>query len=543
MHRIARILLMALAATTAGVGFQEARDGIGAERIRSHLYFLSLDALRGRAPGTRGGRLAGDYVASAFMGMGLQPVNGSYFQDVPLVGITTDPATLSLAFQADGNRIAAEVPEQAVVWAGAPTRSVQVDGELVFVGYGIEAPEWRWDDFKGRDLRGKVLVFLVGDPPAPPEEPDIFDGRALTYYGRYTYKLEEARRHGAAGALLIHAPETAGYGWDVVQTSWTGEQFLLDDGSNGAPVLLQGWLSAELAERVFAAGGLSLDELYVRAARRDFRPLATGIRVRSRLETRTRRLQTRNVVGRLPGGGDAPSDDVVLLTSHYDHLGVGAPDATGDSIYNGAYDNASGVAVLIEVARAFSRLEPHPRRGLLFMATAAEEPGLLGSTYYTRHPLVPLARTVAEINTDGASIWGETDDVIALGAGSSTLGEVVVRRAQEAGMIVSPDPAPENGAFFRSDQFPFARAGIPALFLQHGLHFRGRPVGWGENALNEYLARRYHKPSDQYDAAFNLDGAVQQARLLFGIGYDVAMAPGRPAWSPGARYAPRPRTR
>ncbi len=542
MHRLARIAVTLLTTTVAAVGFQEARDGISAERIRSHLYFLSLDALRGRAPGTRGGRLAADYIAAGFMGMGLQPVDGSYFQDVPLIGITSDPPDLSLDFETSGERVVADIPDEAVLWAGTPTRSIDVSAELVFVGYGIEAPEWRWDDFEGRDVRGKVLVFLAGDPPAPPDEPQLFDGRALTYYGRYTYKLEQARRHGAVGALIIHAPQAAGYGWDVVQTSWTGEQFMLDDGSTGAAAPLQGWLSADLAARAFAAARLSLDELYVRAARRDFRPLPTGITVHSTLHSRVRRLRTRNVVGRLPGSDGALSDEVVLFTAHYDHLGVGAPDATGDSIYNGAYDNASGVGVLLEIARAFSRLEPGPARGLLFMATGAEEPGLLGSTYYTRHPLIPLARTVAAINIDGASVWGETGDVVALGAGSSTLGEVVERRAAEAGMEVRSDPAPENGAFFRSDQFPFARAGVPAIFVQHGLRFRGRPPSWGENVLNEYLARRYHKPSDQYDPAFDLEGAAQQARLIFGIGYDVATAPGRPSWNPGARGAPRTRS-
>lgn len=534
--RFALPLVAAGAALMAARTFEEARSSITAAGIRSHLYFLSQDELQGRAPGTPGGALAAEFIASRFIGMGLEPVQGSHFQQVPVTGITTDPTTRALAFESDDQRLPAHTNGDAVIWPGAPLPVVQVAGELVFVGYGADAPEWRWDDFKGRDLEGKVLVFLVGDPPAPPDEPGLFDGRALTYYGRWSYKIEEARRRGATGALLIHSSQAAGYDWEVVQSSWGGEQYVLADEAEGAPVLLQGWLTQVFARRMLALAGLDLDELYVRATRRDFRPVATGLTVRARMNSRTRPIETRNVVGVLRGAHPERRPEAVVLTSHYDHLGIG-PAVDGDSIYNGAYDNASGVALLLEVAEAFARLEPRPDRSILFLATTAEEAGLLGSRHYIADPLFPLQRTVAALNVDGANLWGETHDVIALGADRSTLGDIVGDRAEEAGLTVVPDPAPENGSFFRSDHFPFARAGIPVLNLQHGIRFRGRSPGWGQRILAEYDARHYHRPSDEYDPTFDLDGAVQQGRLLFSIAYDVAMADSIPEWHPGQAFA------
>lgn len=535
MLPIARTAL--LVTTLAGASFvgfasfQEARDSITAEEIRAHLFLLSGDRLEGRAPGTRGADIAADYIAARFIGLGLQPVDGSYFQDVPITGITTDETTLSLALETDAVRLPASHPSDAVIWPGAARSAVRVDGELMFVGYGIDAAEWGWDDYKGRDLTGKVLLFLVGEPPGPPDEPDLFEGRALTYYGRWSYKVEEARRRGATGALIVHRPETAGYGWNVVVSSWTGERLMLaDDRADGAPVLLQGWLTSDFVRAALQEAGLDFDELMVRAARRDFRPLSTGITVRSRMNSRSRAIQARNVVGYIPGR----TEELVVFTSHYDHLGIG-PAVDGDSIYNGAYDNASGVSVLLELADAFSRLEP-TRRGLLFVATTGEEAGLLGSRHYVDHPLFPLARTVAAINIDGANLWGETLDVIAPGAELSTLGETLGSRAGEQRMVLRPDPAPENGAFFRSDQFPFAQAGVPALQLQHGTVFRDRPPGWGDALMARWLRDHYHQPSDEFDVHADLSGAVQQARLVFSVGYDVANAESRPAWHQGVPF-------
>lgn len=522
------VVLIAVAGLTAQ-GFEEARDSITADEIRAHLRFLSQDDLAGRAPGTRGGDIAAEYVATQFMRVGLRPVDGRYFQDVPLIGVTVDTVATGLRFETDTTRLAAGYATDAVVWPGTEDDTVAVMGELVFVGYGIEAPEWSWDDYGPRDVSGKILVFLVGDPPAPPDEADSFDGRALTYYGRWTYKIEEARRRGAAGALIVHEAEAAGYAWDVVGSSWMGEQFRLAATGDTAAVPLQGWLHNEFARRMLDAAGLDLDELYVRAARRDFRPVATGVTVRAQVISDRRTVTTRNVLGYVPGKHPSRRDELVVYTAHYDHLGIGTP-VDGDSIYNGAYDNASGVGLLLEVAEAFARLDPGTDRSVLFIATAAEEAGLLGSTYYTDHPPFPLEATVAALNVDGANLWGETDDVIVLGADRSTLGETFAARAEELGLIVKGDPAPERGSFFRSDHFPFARSGVPVLYVEHGLQFRGRPPGWGEELLTRYDAERYHRPGDDYDPEFDLAGAVQQGRLLFAVGYDVASAPERPRW-------------
>ena len=530
-----------LEAAARQADFEDARATLTESGIRAHLSFLSHDLLAGRAPGTRGGGIAAQYIAAQLLRTGLEPVNGSFFQTVALTGTRTDPDAAGLAFEAEGERVGARYPDDAVIWPGRPEPQTTVTGELVFVGYGAEAPEWDWDDFKGRDVRGAILVFIVGDPPAPPDEPRLFDGRALTYYGRWTYKLEEARRRGAAGALIIHAPESAGYGWDVVRSSFIGERLALA-GAGSEALRLNGWLTRDFARELFGAAGLQLEELYVRASRRDFRPVATGLTVRARMTNRSREVTTRNVVGLLPGSDSARAREVVVVTSHYDHLGIGAA-VDGDSIHNGAYDNASGVALLLEVAGALARLETRPARSVLFIATAAEEAGMLGSEHYVRRPLFPLRRTVAALNVDGANLWGETDDIIALGADRSTLGDIVGARAEELGQTVMPDPAPENGSFFRSDHLPFARAGIPALFLQHGLRFRDRPAGWGERVMADYHRSHYHRPSDEYDPDFDLAGAVQQARLVFGVTYDIAQWDDVGRWYEGEGFGPASRVR
>lgn len=515
---------------------QEALESIRARDLRAHLFFLSHDRLEGRGPGTRGGQLAALYISSQFARSGVLPPAGGYLQAVPLVGSEVVASGLTLSFGVADEDVRPRYPEDVVVWTQREDTAVGVTGELMFVGHGVDAPEYSWDDFKGRDVEGSVLLFLVNDPPAPPDEPELFDGRALSYYGRWTYKLEEAARRGAAAAFLVHTEPGAGYGWDVVESSWTGEQFFLQDhDSRAGGVPVAGWVTRDFAARLLARAGFSLEELTLRAARRDFRPVGTGIRVNTRFPTRQRRLHTANVVGMVPGRTLEGRAESVVYTAHYDHLGVGAP-VGGDSIYNGAYDNASGVAALLEIAEAFTRLEPGPERTIIFVATAAEEAGLLGAEHYARNPVVPLERTLAAFNLDGANLWGETDDVVGLGGERSTLGRILEARARELDMDVRPDPAPDKGFFFRSDHFPFARAGVPVLYLQHGLTFRGRPAGWGEERLRSYEERSYHRPSDEFDSSFDLSGAVQQARLAFLVGWDVAEAAEYPAWYEGAGF-------
>ncbi|MBI4544699.1 MAG: M28 family peptidase [Gemmatimonadetes bacterium] len=537
--RTATLALLAGLATTAFQlrdTLQAALSSITADELRAHVQFLSHDLLEGRAPATRGGELAALYIATQFARAGLEPVKGSYFQEVPVVGITADKGNLSLEFEARGRSMPARYPADAVIWTAAEEPAADVAGELVFVGYGARAPEYRWDDFKGRDLGGKILLVLVNDPPAPPEEPALFGGRAMTYYGRWTYKFEEAERQGAAGALLLHTRDGAGYPWSVVESSWGGEQFALPREPGAPPALaLEGWIQREFARRLLVEAGHSLEELYVLAARRDFRPIATGITVHARIPSRIRHLQTANVAGLLPGQDPERRDEIVVYTAHYDHLGIGTA-VSGDSIYNGAYDNASGVGLLLEVADAFAHLSPRPDRSVLFLATAAEEAGLLGAAYYVQQPLFPIPRTMANINIDGANLWGETRDVVALGAERSTLGRIAETRARQLGLRLTPDRAPEKGFFFRSDHFPFARAGVPALYLEHGLEFKGRPAGWGLQLMERYDAERYHQPSDEFDAGADLGGAIQQARLAFLVGYDVAQARNGPEWYDGSEF-------
>jgi Zn-dependent M28 family amino/carboxypeptidase len=403
----------------------------------------------------------------------------------------------------------------------------------VFAGYGVSAPEYQWDDYEGQDVRGRVVLLLAGDPPAPPTEPRLFRGRTLTHHGRWDTKLEQARRHGAAGAIIIHSPDAAGYPWRVIRTSFGSTRYTLRAAAGAAPPLrLEGWIAVAHARALLDTAGYSFDELLVRAARRDFAPVATGIMMHAHLAGDVRTVRTHNVVG-MVRGAERP-DESVVFTAHYDHLGVGA-NVNGDSIYNGAYDNASGVAALLEIARAFAQLDAAPPRSAVFVFTTAEEAGLLGARHYVRSPALPLARTAASINIDGANLWGETDDFIALGGERSTLGRIAELRGSELGMRSAPDPAPELGLYFRSDHLPFALAGVPAVQIVHGDDYRGRPASWGVELLARWNASSYHLPDDEYHAAFDLSGAVQQARLAFLIGYDVAHSDEPPAWYEGAR--------
>jgi Zn-dependent M28 family amino/carboxypeptidase len=513
---------------------QDPAPDLDSRRIRAHLAFLADDLLEGRAPGTRGGNIAARYIAGQLAANGVPPLRGGYRHSVPLVGWRPDARRMSLHFSTREQQTTLRYPQDAVLWVESGSDSVAVAGEVVFVGYGVRAPEYQWDDFEGRDLRGRILVVLASDPPAPPGEPLIFDGPALTYYGRWTYKVEEAARQGAAAVLIVHTPDGAGYGWSVVESSFGQERLALPRDTAAPAVPLQGWITFDAARRVLAAAGLDLPELFVRAARRDFQPVFTGVQAQLRAAGATRRFESPNVIGFVQGGHEARRNEFVILTAHYDGLGIGRPVA-GDSIYNGAYDNASGVALLLELAGAFAALPAPPPRSIVFLFTTAEEAGMLGAEWYTRQPPTPLQRTAAVINIDGANLWGETLDASAIGIERSTLGAVFERHAAAMGLRAEAERAPELGLFFRSDHFPFARAGVPALSLGHGIDFRGRPRGWGANVLTRYEAEHYHQPSDRYDPAFDLSGAVQQGRLAFRMAIDIATAAAPPRWHDGQR--------
>ena len=506
---------------------------VSAAAIEAHLRYLSDDLLEGRAPATRGGSLAARYIAAQFQAFGLEPVaaNGSYFQPVALVGMTPQP---TLVWGAGEGARALRYGDDFVAWAERPEAQITSDGDVVFVGYGIIAPESQWDDYKDVDLRGKILLMLVNDPGI--QDSSLFLGPILTYYGRWTYKLEEAARRGAAGAIIVHTTESATYGWPVVRGSWSVEQFKIDRPQSPS-LAFAGWVTSEAAAAALGQAGLSLDSLTRAAARRDFRPAVTRLRAVVTVASRLRRVNSENVVARLPGTDAVLSRQAVVFTAHYDHKGIG-PAVNGDSIYNGAEDNASGVAAMLAGAQALAQ-GPRPKRSIVFIATTAEESGLLGSEAYARDPLLPLERTAAVLNVDVTNLRGATRDIGALGLDRSTLGPVFERAARAESLTVAHYPD-VRGSFFRSDHFPFARAGVPALSIEAGLEFVGRPEGWGRQQFEIWNGNRYHQPSDEFTSSFNYAGTVQQMRVLLRVAIEVANAAEMPRWLPTSEFR-RPR--
>jgi len=437
-------------------------------------------------------------------------------------------------------------PDDVVIWAGTAGRAGGGDGpstlnidtrsEIVFVGYGANAPEFRWDDFKGVDLRGKILMVLVNDPPAPAGEPTLFGGRAMTYYGRWTYKFEEAERQGAAGMLIVHTTEQAGYPWHTVVGSWAKEQRMLPrDPSLPPPLAFRGWITDGAATTLLRQAGLELAALRQQASTRGFRPVPTGITLDVAFRTQVSHLESENVIGVVRGSDPALRDQYVAYSAHWDHLGIG-PVVDGDSIYNGALDNASGVADLLAVARA-AAARPAPRRSLLFAFVTAEESGLLGSEFFALNATVPIASIVANLNVDGGNLLGRSRDFRVLGDTKSSLGPALAQFITPGGFRITPDELPERGFFYRSDHFSFAKAGVPAVSIAAGSDYEGKPAAWGREQQEDYTAHRYHQPSDQYVQGFDLAGAVQLANLLLDFGAAVANAPGVPVWNRDAEFA------
>jgi Zn-dependent M28 family amino/carboxypeptidase len=508
----------------------------GAE-IDADLRFLSSDLLEGRAPATRGGQLATAYIESQLQRAGVAPGNnGSYRQSVPIDVVDADQSAIHV--QASGKATATlRDPTDVVLWSGSAVQSTAVAGEVVFVGYGVQAPEYRWDDIKGTNLKGKILLILVNDPPATPAEPTLFGGSAMTYYGRWTYKFEEAERLGAVGALIIHTEERAGYPWHTVVGSWAKAQRMLSrDPSLPPPLGFRGWITDSAATALLTSAGLTLSTLRDQAASRDFRPVATGITLTTSITNHVARMSADNVVGIVAGRDPTARAQYVVISAHWDHLGIGPP-VNGDSIYNGASDNASGVADVLAMARAAAALPPaqRPRRSLLFLFVTAEESGLLGSEYFAEHPTVtgPL---VADLNIDGGNLLGRVRDLTVLGEHKSTLGPALSRYAAGQGLRLEPESHPEQGHFYRSDHFSFARAGVPSLSIGAGTNFVGRPREWGLQQDDDYTAHRYHQPSDEYRPDFDLKGAVQLSELVLGFGVAVANAPALPDWDTGAEF-------
>ncbi|HLV25694.1 MAG TPA: M28 family peptidase [Gemmatimonadales bacterium] len=504
--------------------------------IDGYLRFLSSDLLEGRGPSGRGGKLTVAYLESQMRAFGLEPAgeNGGYTQSVPIDAVTADASKIRVA--ASGRATdSLTSPDEVVVWAGSAVEQSAARGELVFVGYGVTAPEQRWDDFKNVDVRGKVLLVLVNDPPATSAEPELFGGNAMTYYGRWTYKFEEAERRGAAGMLIVHTTEQAGYPWHTVVGSWAKEQLMLPRKQSApAPLGVRGWIAARPAASLLRQAGLDLPAMIRDAASRDFRPVATGIEIDMAFPNTVRRVESENVVAAVPGSDPVLRDEYVILTSHWDHLGIG-PAVNGDSIYNGASDNASGVSDLLAIARVLAT-GPAPRRSLLFTFVTAEESGLLGSAWFAENPTVPLDKIAANVNVDGGNLIGPTTDMVAIGEGKSSMGPLFSRYVSTLGLTVSPEERPEAGIFYRSDHFSFAKAGVPALFLGAGLKVRDRPEGWGQQQSDEFTANRYHQPGDEYRPDFDLRGAVQLSNVVLGFVRIVADAPMVPTWNADAEF-------
>ena len=512
-------------------GAREAAGAIDRPALRAPIRFLADDLLGGRGPATEGDRLARLYLSTELESLGLEPAfEGAWEQAFDLVGIKSH-APESWAFEAGEEEVVLDFWEDYIAVSGIQAEAARIeDAEVVFAGYGIEAPEYDWDDFAGADLEGKVLLMLNDDPDWSPE---LFEGETRLYYGRWTYKYESAARQGAAGAIIVHTTPSAGYPWQVVQTSWTGEQFELPAGDEPR-IEVEAWATEEATRRLLGAAGHDWDELAERAKSRGFEPVPLGIRTSIALENEITTKTTANVGGVLPGSDPELVEEVVVYTAHYDH--IGRADEGEDRIYNGALDNAAGVAQVLAIARAHTELPEPPRRSSLFLFVAAEEQGLLGSKFFAREPSVPPGRIAANLNFDGGNIWGATEDVTLVGHGKSTLDRVAAAVAAEQGRRVVPDQNPDKGYYYRSDQFSLAKIGVPALYFDTGSDFVGRPDGWGEERIAAWTEEHYHQPSDELTDAWSFEGMIQDARLGFLAGLIVAQAEEMPSWVPGDEF-------
>jgi Zn-dependent M28 family amino/carboxypeptidase len=512
---------------------QSAPSKITTGEIDANLRYLSSDLLEGRAPATRGGQLASSYIASVLQQEGVEPAgtDHSYFQTVPIDIVGADPASLHVT--ATGKASATlRYPDDVVIGAGSAVESSVARGELIFAGYGVAAPEHQWDDFKGVDMHGKVLLVLVNDPPTAPFT------KTMDYYGRWTYKFEEAERRGAVGCLIVHTTERAGYPWHTVVGSWAKELRMLPrDPSLPPPLGVRGWITDSAATALLSQAGLDLAKLRVDAAAPSFRPVPTGIMLDMGFTNRVQHMKSDNVVGIVRGRDPVLHDQYVVFTAHWDHLGIG-PAVNGDSIYNGAEDNASGVADVLAMAHAAARtpMAERPKRSLIFLLVTGEESGLLGSAWFAQHPTVPVTSIIANLNIDGGNLLGRVQDLNALGERKSSLGMSLAKYVAPMGMRLTPEAHPEQGHFYRSDHFSFAKVGVPSLSIGAGTDFVGRPKGWGVEQEDDYTAHRYHQPSDEYRPDFDLSGAVQLSTIVLGFGESLANASALPTWNADAEF-------
>jgi len=514
--------------------------------VLEHVKVLASDEYEGRAPGTRGEERSVAYMVDQLKRLGLKPGNsdGIYIQKVPLAGITVQGSPV-LSFRKGNLRQDLKWKDDYVAWTKHFLETVSLDNsEMVFVGYGVQAPEFSWDDYKGVDLKGKTAVVLIGDPPVPDPadptalDPKTFGGRAMTYYGRWSYKYEMGAKMGAAAVLIVHETGPAAYPFSVVQSKVTEQFDLVAPDKNMGRAAVEGWITMDQAKTLFAAAGQDIEALKKGAATRAFKPVPLGTTASVTLRNSLRTIDSTNVVARLEGSDPVLKDECVIYTAHWDHFGIG-PEINGDKIYHGAIDNASGVGGIIELARALTKVTPPPKRSILILFVTAEEQGLLGSTYYALHPIYPLARTAGVINIDALNVHGRTKDLVVVGLGNSELDDYMQSAAAEQGRVLKPDPMPEKGSFFRSDHFPFAKQGVPAINPSAGVDYIGRPADWGLKIQEDYTRNDYHKPSDKIRSDWDLGGAVEDLRLYLAVGFRVANAARMPEWKPGSEFKAR----
>jgi Zn-dependent M28 family amino/carboxypeptidase len=506
---------------------------IDAERIRAHVKFLSDDLLEGRGTGQRGGDIAAAYIATQFALDGLKPAGdgGSYLQRVPLVGVTAQPETTFSIVPEHGEPMTLRALEDYVATDETQQPVSDIDAPIVFVGYGIDAPEFKWDDYKGVDLHGKVLLMLVNEPPS--DDPSFFGGKALTYYGRWTYKYEEALRRGAVAAILIHKTEMASYGWEVVRNSWSGENCYLK--SEGTRLKAAGWVTFGTAHKLAEAAGQDLDQWLSRANSRDFHPIPLPLTLKAHMVSKVRSFTSSNVLAMLPGSDPRLKNEAVIYTAHYDHLGI-HPGMPGDNIYNGAMDNGTGCGILLELARAYALAAQPPKRSILFASVTAEEQGLLGSEYLGMHPPIPAGKIALDLNYDDLPALGLAEEVEVAGAERTSFYPIVEATARQFELEIRPDPHPEKGHYYRSDHFSLARVGVPAFSIGEGEKYKGHTREWGAQQNLEYERNRYHQPSDEYRPDMDFSGDAVMARFGFVLGWKAATLPEMPAWQPGDEF-------
>jgi Zn-dependent M28 family amino/carboxypeptidase len=531
-----------LAADKIEQQLKPALDVITPDSLLAHIKILASDEFEGRAPGAKGEELSVKYISEQFARIGLKPGNpdGTYIQEVPLAGITSEPV---MSFTVGEKKTDLKFPDDYVASSARLQSDIKINNaDVVFVGYGVVAPEYGWDDYKDVDVRGKTILMLINDPAIPdPKDPkklddEMFKGKAMTYYGRWTYKYEIAAQKGAAAAVIIHETEPAAYPYSVVKTSWAKENFELDQpNKNMDAVQVRSWITLDVAKKLLADSGQDFDALKKAAIKRDFRPVALKAKANISIKQTVRSFKSHNVLGKLEGSDPKLKDEWVVYTAHWDHLGRHL-DLPGDQIFNGAIDNASGVASVIQLGAAFVKLNPPPKRSVLFMATTAEEAGLLGAKFYAEHPLYPLEKTLADINIDTVNPWGKTRDIEDLSNNNSTLDDMLAAAAKRNGRVMKPNSQPEKGGFYRADHFEFSKLGVPALYIGGGKEVIGKPAEFGQQKKDDYTAHHYHQVSDEVNPEWDLSGAAQDMQLLFEVGYQVANGDKFPEWKPGTEF-------